>query len=206
MGAAVTTRTLRLQGLAVNGYNPRMSVNVVFETHSTSVDNEKGIATGWLDGGLSPTGREQANELGERRRDDGLAIVFTSDLHRAVETAEIAFAGSVLPVERDRRLRECNYGSMNGRPRAELDSQRAHRLDEPWPGGESWRQAVARVTGFLDELRRARDGQRVLIIGHVATRWALDHTALGIPLEDLVDAPFEWREGWEYELRSEPAP
>jgi 2,3-bisphosphoglycerate-dependent phosphoglycerate mutase len=182
-----------------------MSVSVVFETHSTSVDNEDGIATGWLEGTLSGTGREQAKELGARRRDDGLAIVFTSDLRRAVETAELAFAGSAIPIERDRRLRECNYGSMNGRPRAELDAQRASRLDEPWPGGESWRQAVARVAGFLEELRRSRDGQRVLIIGHVATRWALDHVVLGIPLEELVDAPFEWREGWEYELRSEPA-
>ena len=181
-----------------------MSVEVVYETHSTSVDNERGIATGWLEGALSPTGREQARALGERRRDDGLAIVFTSDLRRAVETAEIAFAGSPLPIEHDRRLRECDYGALNGMPRAELDAQRARRLDEPWPDGESWRQAVARVAGFLDELRGSRDGQRVLIIGHVATRWALDHVVLGTPLEELVDAPFEWREGWEYALRGEP--
>jgi 2,3-bisphosphoglycerate-dependent phosphoglycerate mutase len=182
----------------------RMSVSVVFETHSTSVDNERGIGTGWLEGALSATGRGQAEELGERRRDDGLATVFTSDLHRAVETAGIAFAGSAIPIDRDRRLRECNYGSMNGRPRAELDDQRARRLDDPWPGGESWRQAVGRVAGFLEELRRSRDGQRVLIIGHVATRWALDHVVLGIPLEELVEAPFAWREGWEYELGAEP--
>jgi broad specificity phosphatase PhoE len=182
-----------------------MSVGVVFETHSTSVDNETGTATGWLEGALSDTGREQAKALGVRRGDDGLAIVYTSDLRRAAETAEIAFAGSAIPIERDPRLRECDYGSLNGMPRARLDAQRALRLDEPWPGGESWRQAVARVAGFLEDLRRSRDGQRVLIIGHVATRWALDHVVLGIPLEELVVAPFEWREGWEYELRSEPA-
>jgi broad specificity phosphatase PhoE len=181
-----------------------VSVAVVYETHSTSVDNENGIATGWLEGALSDTGREQARELGERRLDDGLAIVFTSDLRRAVETAEIAFAGASIPIKRDRRLRECNYGALNGMPRAELDALRARRLDEPWPEGESWRQAVARVAGFLAELRRSHDGQRVLIIGHAATRWALDHVVLGIPLEKLVDAPFEWREGWEYELRAEP--
>jgi broad specificity phosphatase PhoE len=181
-----------------------MSVTVVYETHSTSVDNENGTATGWLEGALSATGRRQARALGDRRRDDGLAIVFTSDLRRAVETAEIAFAGSALPIERDRRLRECNYGALNGMPRAELDAQRARRLDEPWPGGESWRQAVARVTGFLEELRRSHDGERVLVIGHVATRWALDQVVHGVPLEELVDAPFEWREGWEYELRAEP--
>jgi broad specificity phosphatase PhoE len=177
-----------------------MCVEVVYETHSISVDNERGIATGWLEGALSDTGKEQAKQLGERRRDDGLAIVFTSDLRRAVETAEIAFAGSTIPVQRDARLRECNYGSLNGMPRVQLEAERTRRLDEPFPGGESWRQAVTRVAGFLEELPLSFDGRRVLIIGHVATRWALDHVALGIPLEELVDAPFAWREGWEYEL------
>ncbi|MDP9265018.1 MAG: hypothetical protein M3O91_02700 [Chloroflexota bacterium] len=37
---------------------------------------------------------------------------------------------------------------------------------------------------------------RVLIIGHSATRFALDHLLRGAPLEDLVDAPFDWRPGW----------
>lgn len=87
-------------------------------------------------------------------------------------------------------------------PRAELDALRRAKLDEPWPGGESWRQAVARVTGFLEELPRAYDGERVLVIGHVATRWALDHAARGVPLETLVAEEFAWREGWEYVLQS----
>ena len=47
-----------------------MSVEIVYETHATSEDNEAGIATGWLPGRLSTHGREQARELGERRRDD----------------------------------------------------------------------------------------------------------------------------------------
>jgi broad specificity phosphatase PhoE len=179
-----------------------MSVEVVFETHSTSVDNERGIATGWLEGELSETGRAQARQLGERRRDDGLAVVFTSDLRRAAETAEIAFSGSSIPVVSDRRLRECNYGELNGMARAVLEAERPRRVDEPHPGGESWRQAVERVAGFLDELARTHDGQRVLVIGHVATRWALDHVVNGIPLEGLARAPFAWREGWEYELRA----
>ena len=66
--------------------------------------------------------------------------------------------------------------------------------------GESWREAVERVAGFLEELRPSYDGQRVLLIAHVATKWALDHVVLGVPLEELVEAPFEWQEGWEYRL------
>jgi broad specificity phosphatase PhoE len=169
---------------------------VVFETHSTSEHNEAGIATGWLGGALSAVGRAQAAELGERRRNDGIELVVASDLWRAVETAAIAFEDSAIPLRVDWRLRECDYGDLNGMPRPLLDEQRVRRVDEPWPGGESWRQAVARVSSFLDEVR----GQRVLVIGHVATRWALDHRVYGRSLDELAAAEFDWRPGWEYEL------
>jgi broad specificity phosphatase PhoE len=175
-----------------------VSVEVVFETHATSEDNEAGIATGWLPGRLSATGREQAHELGERRRDDGLAVVFTSDLGRAVETAEIAFTGTALPLVPETRLRECNYGELNAT--AEPLEDRAAHIDVPYPGGESWRQAVERVAGFLEELRRERDGERVLVIGHSATRLGLEVAANGRELEEIVGAPFTWQPGWEYGL------
>jgi 2,3-bisphosphoglycerate-dependent phosphoglycerate mutase len=171
---------------------------VVFETHSTSEDNEAGIATGWLPGRLSARGREQAAELGERRGDDGLAAVFTSDLARAVETAEIAFAGSRLPVVADERLRECDYGELNGTAGPVHD--RAEHIEVPYPRGESWRQAVERVAGFLEELRRERAGERVLVIGHSATRLALEVVETGRDLEEVMVEPFVWRPGWEYVL------
>jgi 2,3-bisphosphoglycerate-dependent phosphoglycerate mutase len=175
-----------------------VSVEVVFETHATSEDNESGIATGWLPGRLSAVGREQARELGERRCDDGIAVVFVSDPGRAVDTAEFAFARSSLPVVTDERLRECNYGELNGTAAPVHD--RAAYIDVPYPGGESWQQAVERVTGFLDELRRDRDGERVLVIGHSATWHALGVAANGKSLEDLVGAPFAWQPGWEFVL------
>jgi hypothetical protein len=40
----------------------------------------------------------------------------------------------------------------------------------------------------------------VLLIAHSANRFALDHLLGGRPLADVVDAPFDWRPGWEYEL------
>ena len=175
---------------------------VVYETHSTSEHNEAGIATGWLGGALSPAGRAQAIELGERRRDDGIDLVVASDLWRAVETAAIAFEGSGIPLRVDWRLRECDYGRLTGMPRTVLDEQRVRRVDEPWPGGESWRQAVARVSSFLDEVR----GERVLLIGHVATRWALDHRVNGRPLEELATEEFDWQPGWEYALSTQESP
>jgi len=180
-------------------------IELVFETHSLSTDNERGIATGWLDGELSERGRDLAGVLGRRRRAEGLAAVFTSDLGRAVETAEIAFGGSGIPIYRDARLRECNYGDLNGMPGDLVAAEQATHLDAPFVDGESYTDVVERVRSFLIDLAHAWDGARVLVIGHSATRWALDHLLLGIPLADVVAAPFEWREGWDYTVGEPPA-
>jgi broad specificity phosphatase PhoE len=115
-----------------------VAIELVFETHSMTEDNEQGRATGWLPGRLSQQGWVQA-----RRRE---------------------------------------------------------HLDSPYPGGESWRQAVARVGRFPGDLPLRWNGQRVLVIGHVATRWGLDHLIDGVPLEDPAEADFAWKQGWEYRI------
>jgi broad specificity phosphatase PhoE len=175
-----------------------MAVELVYETHSTSVDNERGIATGWLPGELSASGREQARQLGERRRDDGIAAVYASDLRRAIETAEIAFGGSGIPVHHDARLRECDYGELNGASVEQVTGVRRRHVDQPFPGGESYRQVVERTRAFLDDIVDVHDGERIVVIAHSANRWALDHLVSGLSLEELVDEPFAWQEGWFY--------
>jgi broad specificity phosphatase PhoE len=175
-------------------------IEIVYETHSRTTDNERGLATGWLPGRLSETGRGFARALGERRRDDGLAVVFTSDLARAVETVEIAFGGTGIPVREDWQLRECNYGDLNGKPVSDVDRERLRRIDEPFPGGESYRDVVERTRSFLDDLSPEFDDCRVLLIAHSANRWALEHLLREASLEALLVEPFEWQEGWEYRL------
>ena len=177
-----------------------MTIEIIYETHSTTIDNETGIATGWLPGQLSREGRRQAQQLGLRRRDQNIAAVFVSDLQRAVETAEIAFASSGIPIYRDARLRECNYGALNGMPVSQLVSERRRHIDQPFPDGQSYRQVVTQTRDFLAELAANWDDRRVVVIAHSANRWALDHLLTGAALEDLVDAPFGWQEGWWYVL------
>ncbi len=175
-----------------------MTVRLVYETHSTTLDNEAGIATGWLPGRLSTAGRANAAALGRRRRDDGLALVVVSDLARAVETVEIAFAGSDVPVHLDPRLRECCYGELDGSPAASLP--RGRHVETPFPGGESYRDVVDRTADLLVELANQWDGARVLLVAHSANRWAIEHLLLGRDLGALVAAPFAWQESWEYDL------
>ncbi|WP_336210265.1 histidine phosphatase family protein [Nonomuraea sp. LPB2021202275-12-8] len=174
-----------------------MPVRLIYETHATTVDNETGIATGRLPGELSKAGREQAAELGERRR--GVDVVYASDLRRAVQTAEIAFGGT-REILLDARLRECDYGIYNGRPVSEVGALRSRHVDTPWPGGQSYRQVVAETAAFLEDVSKLWQGRTVLIIAHRANRLALRNLFDGVPLEELVDAPLDWRPGWEYTL------
>jgi broad specificity phosphatase PhoE len=173
-------------------------LELVYETHSLTTDNENGVATGWLPGELSEAGRGHARRLGERRRD--VDAVFASDLGRAVETAELAFGATGVPVLLDWRLRECDYGELNGAPGETIAAIRLHHIDEPFPGGESYRDVVARTESFLADLRTRWDGRRVCVISHSANRWALQHLLHGEPLADLVGAPFAWQEGWEFRI------
>jgi broad specificity phosphatase PhoE len=177
-----------------------LTTTLVFETHATTLDNELGRATGWLPGELSNVGREEARALGHRRRDDDIAAVFVSDLARAVETVALAFPDGSVPVLHDWRLRECDYGMRTGVPVSDLRASRVQYLDQPYPGGESWRQAVRRVGGFLDDFPARWRGRRVLVVGHRATRWGLDVALAGRTLEDLTGEPFGWQPGWEYTL------
>ncbi|QMU75796.1 histidine phosphatase family protein [Streptacidiphilus sp. PB12-B1b] len=178
-----------------------MPVHIVYETHSTTTDNEAGIATGWLPGRLSARGRLQARELGDRRCDDDIDAVFSSDLERAVQTVSIAFAGRTdIPLRQDPRLRECNYGDLNGSSQAELDRVRALHVDRPFPGGQSYREVVHATEAFLADLAAEWDGGRVLLVAHSANRWALECLLNGAPLDDVVQARTPWQPGWHYTL------
>jgi broad specificity phosphatase PhoE len=179
-----------------------MPTEILYETHSLTLDNETGHATGWLPGELSAEGRRLAAEMGERYRDSEARAVCLSDLHRAVQTAEIAFGATGLPIHKDVRLRECNYGDLNGIATTLLAAERSKHIDVPFPGGQSYRDVVEQTRSFLCDLARDRDGERVIIVSHSANKWALDVLLRGARLEDLVDAPFGWQEGWRYTLPS----
>jgi 2,3-bisphosphoglycerate-dependent phosphoglycerate mutase len=173
---------------------------LVFETHSLSEDNGRGVATGWLPGRLSAEGRVLARQMGDRRRDAGFSVVLSSDLRRAAETVELAFGPDPgVPVLLDWRLRECDYGAMNGAPATEVHAA-VGGIDQRFPGGESWREAVDRCDAALADADRRwpAPAHSVLVVGHMATYWAVRRRYAGMPIEELGRG-FVWQEGWVFE-------
>jgi 2,3-bisphosphoglycerate-dependent phosphoglycerate mutase len=151
-----------------------------------------------MPGRLSAAGREQAREMGQRRGNDGIEAIFTSDLARAIESVETAFPDAAIPVFMDWRLRECDFGELTGIAPELIEP--AEHIDVAFPTGESQRQAVERVGWFIRDLLARRGWSRLLVVGHVATWRGLEHSINGTPLEQLVATPFEWQPGWEYRV------
>jgi len=172
-------------------------VDIIFEAHGTTYDNEAHLSSGWNDVELSPLGIQQSKEMGERYKDDHFDAIFCSDLQRAYKSAEIGF-GNKWPIVKDARLRECDYGDFTQRPSEEVDKEKPKRLEVPFPNGESYKQTTDRMRLFLEDLKRDYDGKRVMIIGHRATQYGLEHLIKGVAMEELVRAKFKWQEGWGY--------
>ncbi len=181
-----------------------MSVIITYFVHGTTTDNENEISSGWSDVELSQLGVEQSIRLKEQTKDKNFDVVFCSDLQRAVKSAELAWGGmyNIIP---DARLRECNYGKLNGAASTIVEPmQEDECINKPFPEGESYEDVKERIADFLEFLKENYDGKSVAIVGHKAPQLALDvllkrktwHEALA----DDWRKTKAWQPGWEYVL------
>lgn len=175
-------------------------VMIIFETHSTTLDNEAHLASGHNDVELSDLGKKQAQELGERYKGKHLDAIFCSDLQRSYKTAELAFRDENFPIIRDSRLRECDYGNYFGHTEDEVKPLKLKHINIPFPNGESYEQAMVRMKSFLKELLKNYNGKKVMIIGHRATQHGLEHFIKRVPIKDVIASSWKWQPGWIYFL------
>lgn len=174
-------------------------VQIIFEAHGTSLDNEAHLSSGQYDVELSELGKKQAKELGERYKNQRFDAIFCSDLQRSYKTGEIAF-GKKYPTTKDERLRECDYGDLTRHPSREVELEKINHIHEPFPNGESYEQTNQRIKNFLDGLKRSHN-RKVMIIGHRATQYGLEYWTNGKSLMELLATPFIWQPGWFYLLQ-----
>jgi broad specificity phosphatase PhoE len=159
---------------------------ILLARHGESDWNRARRWQGFADRPLTELGREQAVALAQRLADTELDAVYSSDLQRARETAEIVARSKGLRVETTPDLREVDVGSWSGLTRAEAEARfpeaYARWLDggEGWDDGETYAEMSRRVVGAIVRIAAQHPNSRVLVVAHGGSIRAAHAAALAV--------------------------
>ena len=169
--------------------------------HCQSEHHVNGLCGGWTDTPLTELGRSQAAAIAARLANDLVDTpcrLYSSDLKRAAETAEILGRELDLVPQFMPGLRECNGGSATGKTRQWARENTSPDLAQclfdchPWPDAESWREFYSRVASCMARLSDEHDEELLpIIVTHGGALLNIVVWWLGIPLDDLPErTPF----------------
>jgi probable phosphoglycerate mutase len=142
--------------------------------HGQSAGNAEGRFGGHGPTPLSELGREQAEKAAKVLAKEGINVIYTSDLLRAVQTAEPLAKLLGIPINSSEAFRERHVGVLEGLTFDEskrdfpkdyyaLVNRKVHHVITE---GESYRQLLRRSTAKLSEIVREHEGERIAIFSH----------------------------------------
>jgi probable phosphoglycerate mutase len=161
--------------------------------HGQTDWNVEGRYQGQIDIPLNAKGLEQARELGKRLAGSKFEAIYSSDLSRASQTADVLAEMLGLPVNLHPGLREINHGEWEGQTIAEvheryapfITERKSNLLDSRPPGGESPREVAQRVAATADMIHQAHPSGVVMLVAHGFSLATLICQACGFPLTDV---------------------
>ncbi len=152
----------------------RSAAHIVVVRHGQTVWNRESRVQGYLDSALTDEGVAQARAIAQRLAGESFGALLSSDLGRAVHTAQLIAEQTGHALRTDARLRERNYGALEGLTREELrkvdpEAAAAHESRDPdhaLSGGESQRAFVRRIAAAFDSLADEYAGKRIVVVSH----------------------------------------
>lgn len=139
-------------------------MRVVLIRHGETVENREGICQGQSEGRLSELGVLQAWLTAGELKNTNIDICISSDLKRAIETAEIILTGRDIYIDKEPSLRERNYGKLQGRHFSDFSI-----TPDLMENMESEEELKNRVSFIVRLLKRSPLSSNVLIVSHGIT-------------------------------------
>jgi probable phosphoglycerate mutase len=174
---------------------------VILTRHGETEWNLEGRVQGVMDSPLTEKGIRQAQTLANRLQDEGISIIYSSNLPRAIATAdEIRKFLNLSEVVVSPVIRELSFGEWEGRQWKDL-RQDYPELFKVWeqspdqvqiPGGESMQHVTERAWDFISGLADKHPGETLCIVTHGMTLQLLVKKALGIAIEDWTNVPWQY--------------
>jgi broad specificity phosphatase PhoE len=145
--------------------------------------------------GLNDLGHAQALTVLAQLTGVHLSAIYTSDLLRATQTAELIAKPLGLTVSLEPRLREINLGAWEGMLSTDIEAQYFHKLEErqrnPFevsaPGGESPREVADRILAAVDEIAQRHPNGSILIVSHGVSLAVIICHAEGFPMDEVYE-------------------
>lgn len=167
--------------------------SILFARHGETDWNLWRRVQGSTDTALNKSGVRQAEKLGEKLKGEGIARIFTSEMQRARETAQIVASRLQIPVEPRAGLQELNLGDWEGRTWRQIERgwpelfsewSRSKRDTRP-PRGETYGELLNRFVRTVLEIARETRGD-ALIVTHSACMLAFQAELNRTPLETML--------------------
>jgi len=142
--------------------------------HGQTTNSKKGIITGHGDSPLTPNGTEAIIHLSSRLKGTRFEAIYSSDLQRALSTAQVIVKtlDLMLEVIPSKELREINYGIYTNKRKSDVAKECPEykgAVDFIFPGGESFAQLQLRAAGFMRQIERRHDNNTILLVTHAGT-------------------------------------
>jgi len=160
---------------------------IYFLRHGESEANAKGLFAGQRENSpLTQHGLEQAREAAEELQLITIDIIITSELKRALRTAEevaVAIGFDAKKIETDKRLLEYDMGALTGTPLRKLTSNELVSAE----GAEDPYDFQARVLSFLREHKDTKEN--ILIVSHAGVGRIIETARLELDSSSFYDVP-----------------
>jgi len=166
-----------------------MKTRIIVVRHGETEWNRDKIFQGQLDSPLSEMGLLQAKAVAAALADEPVQAIYSSDLGRAMATAEIIAKPHHLQVIPEPRLRERHLGIFQGMVKKDISDKYPEELqrynsgdpDHIIPNGESSRQRFDRSTACFLDLAKKHAGERIILVTHGGVLRGILEMVLNLP-------------------------
>lgn len=167
----------------------KQGTELIVVRHGETIWNVDKRMQGHMDVPLNEVGRRQARAVAALLQGERLDRIYSSDLQRAHETAEIIRNGREIEMRRDSRLREFHMGTFQGMTQKEAKEQHGdawerffiHDADYALPGGESRSQKQVQIASFMEEVV-SEPARKFLVVTHGGILIGMLRHVLHIPV------------------------
>jgi len=152
--------------------SPKKLNKYIFLRHGEAENNRIGVLSSWPEKkkySLTLKGVKEIEKLIPWFKKKKIDLIFSSDLLRTKETAQIIAGALGKKIIYDKRLREHDFGVYNGRTHEDWHSLFGNKMDQyvvKPSGGENLKDVQKRIINFLKEADKKYEGKTILIVSH----------------------------------------